>query len=150
MGGVAGEVWCLLLLPNKYTEVSLLKGLGWGCVGWRWKRERRGREQAEREEEKDNQAEGEGEQPRGENLGRGSGKNGGKQGEGCGDERRGSRGRKKGRWWGAGGGGWLVSTRESRLPRDARANELAPAQPGTRRVPLYGAAARRALAHIAI
>ena len=51
---------------------------------------------------------------------------------------------------GAGGGGWLVSTRESRLPRDARANELAPAQPGARRVPLYGAAARRARAHIAI
>ena len=30
MGGVAGEGWCVLLLPNKYTEVSLLKGLGWG------------------------------------------------------------------------------------------------------------------------
>lgn len=50
----------------------------------------------------------------------------------------------------AGGGGWLLSTRESRLLRDARANERAPAQPGARRVPLYGEAARRALAHIAI
>lgn len=44
---------------------------------------------------------------------------------------------------GGGGGGWRwrVSTRESRLPRDARANERAPAQPGARRFALYGAAA---------
>jgi hypothetical protein len=64
--------------------------------------------------------------------------------------RRRRQGRKKGRGRGAGGGGWLVSTRESPLLRDARANERAPAQPGARRVSLYGAAARRALVHIAI
>lgn len=38
----------------------------------------------------------------------------------------------------------------ARLPRDASANERAPAQPGACRVSLYGAAARLALVHIAI
>lgn len=89
--------------------------------------------------------------------GEGAGKNGGRQGGGvearggdAGGERKGGGGERAGSGRGAGGGGWLVSTRESRLLRDAQANERAPAQPGARRVPLYGEAARRALAHIAI
>lgn len=38
----------------------------------------------------------------------------------------------------------------ARLPRDALANERAPAQPGACRVSLYGATARLAFVHIAI
>lgn len=45
-----------------------------------------------------------------------------------------------------GGGG----AARARLPGDARPNERTPTQPGARRLSLFGAAARRAPAHIAL